>query len=259
MRAALSGLRLAVGTLTMVPVGDLEPPSRRSAAWAMTLAPVAVLPLAAAAGAIGWLGGLARLPALVVAALVLMALGLGSRAMHLDGLADTVDGIGAGWSRQRALDVMRRGDVGPMGVAAVVLVLLVEAGAAAAILERPGGWLLVALAVVVSRASCALTCARGIPAARREGMGALVAGTVPLPALAFVLVASATALGEATQDMHAGSGAAAVAVLVMTLVVALLIRLATRVFGGVSGDVMGAAIEISLAALLVTLSSGLGR
>jgi adenosylcobinamide-GDP ribazoletransferase len=188
-----------------------------------------------------------------------MALGLGSRAMHLDGLADTVDGIGAGWSRQRALDVMQRGDVGPMGVAAVALTLLVQAGAAAAILERPEGWLLVALAVVVSRGSCALTCARGIPAARPEGMGALVAGTVPLPALAFVLVASATVLGVTTQAAHAGSGLAAVAVLAMTLVVALLIRISTRVFGGVSGDVMGAAIELSLAALLVTLSAGLGR
>lgn len=259
MRAALSGLRLAVGTLTMVPVGSVEPPSRRSAAWAMTLAPVAVLPLALAGGAIGWLGGLARLPDLVVATLVLMALGLGSRAMHLDGLADTVDGLGAGWSRQRALDVMKRGDVGPMGVSAVVLTLLVQAGAAAAILHHHGGWLVVAVAVAVSRASCALTCARGIPSARPDGMGATVAGTVPLPGLAVVLVASAMALGAAMPAVHAGSGVAAVAVLVMTVSVALLIRLATRVFGGVSGDVMGAAIELSLAAVLVTLSSGLGR
>lgn len=259
MIAALSGLRLAVGTLTMVPVGGVEPPSRRSAAWAMTLAPVAVLPLATAAGAIAGLGGLAHLPTLVIAGLVLMALGLGSRAMHLDGLADTVDGIGAGWSRERALDVLKRGDVGPMGVAAVTLTLLVQAAAAAAILGRPWGWLLVALAVVVSRASCALTCARGIPAARPEGLGAVVADSVPLPALAFVLVASAMALGVAMPATHTGSGLAAVAVLVMTLVVAVLIRIATRVFGGVSGDVMGAAIELSLAALLVTLSAGLGR
>src|SRR5579885_3498032 len=117
MIAALSGLPPDVGTLTMVPVGGVEPPSRRSAAWAMTLAPVAVLPLATAAGAIAGLGGLAHLPTLVIAGLVLMTLGLGSRAMHLDGLADTVDGIGAGWSRERALAVLKRGDVGPMGVA----------------------------------------------------------------------------------------------------------------------------------------------
>ena len=225
----------------------------------MALAPVAVLPLAIAAGAVAWLGGWARLPALVVATLILIALGLGSRAMHLDGLADTVDGIGAGWNRQRALDVMRRGDVGPMGVAAVALTLLVQAGAAAAILARPGGWLVIAMAVAVSRASCALTCARGIPAARAEGMGAVVAGTVPLPGLAIALVGGAMGLGVAMQVAHASSSLAAVAVLVMTLAVAGLIRVATRVFGGVSGDVMGAAIELSLAALLVTLSAGLGR
>lgn len=259
MRAALAGLRLAVGTLTMVPVGSIEPPTRRSAAWAMSLAPLAVLPLAAATAAIGWLGGQARLPGLVVATLVLMCLGLGSRAMHLDGLADTVDGIGAGWSRERALDVMKSGDVGPMGVAAVALTLLVQAGAAAAVLGRPWGWLLVAVAVVVSRASCALTCVRTVPAARPDGMGAIVAGTVPVPALAFVLVASAAALGLVSQAAHAGSGLGAVAVLIMTVVVGLLVRIATRVFGGVSGDVMGAAIELSLAGVLVTLSSGLAR
>jgi adenosylcobinamide-GDP ribazoletransferase len=259
MKAALAGLRLATGTLTMVPVGELGAPTRRSAAWAMSLAPVAVLPVATLAAAVGWLGERALLPPLVSAALVLMALGLGSRAMHLDGLADTVDGIGAGWSRERALDIMKRGNVGPMGVAAVVLVLLVQAAAAATLLGRPWGWLLVAMAVVVSRASCALTCAHGIPAARPEGMGVLVAGAVPLPALAFVLVASAGALGATSQAAHSGAGLGAAAVLVMTLVVAVLVRLATRVFGGVTGDVMGAAIEISLAALLVTLSSGLGR
>ncbi|WP_230208884.1 adenosylcobinamide-GDP ribazoletransferase [Nostocoides sp. HKS02] len=232
MRAAFAGLRLAVGTLTMVPVGTIEPPTRRSAAWAMSLAPLAVLPLAAVAGAVGWLGDQARLPGLVVATLVLMSLALGSRAMHLDGLADTVDGIGAGWSRERALEVMKSGDVGPMGVAAVALTLVVQAGGAAAVLGRPWGWLLVAVAVAVSRAACALTCVRSIPAARPDGLGAAVAGTVPVPALAVILVVSAAALGLVSQAAQAGSGLGAVAVLTMTIVVGLLVRIATRVFGG---------------------------
>ena len=45
-------------------------------------------------------------------------LAFGTRAMHLDGLADTVDGLGSGWDRERALAIMARGDVGPMGVVA---------------------------------------------------------------------------------------------------------------------------------------------
>src|SRR5690348_16917332 len=95
--AAVNGLRLAVGTLTMVPVGELDPPTRRSAAWGMSLAPLAALPLGVAAAATCWVAQLTALPPLVGAALALVVLALGSRAMHLDGLADTVDGVGAGW------------------------------------------------------------------------------------------------------------------------------------------------------------------
>ena len=45
METAWAGLRLAVGTLTMIPVGSLPPTTRRIGAWAMALAPIAALPL----------------------------------------------------------------------------------------------------------------------------------------------------------------------------------------------------------------------
>lgn len=259
MNAAVAGLRLAVGTLTMVPVGELDPPTRRSAAWSMSLAPLAALPLGVAAAATCWLAQLTALPPVVGAALALVVLALGSRAMHLDGLADTVDGVGAGWSRERALEVMRRGDMGPMGATALVLVLLVQAAAAAAVLGRPWGWLVVGVAVVVSRAACALTCTTGIPAARPDGLGAVVAQSVPRPVTVVVLLVTAGLLSLAVGVQGAPPLAGTVAVLAMAAVVAALVRMATRVFGGVSGDVMGAAIELSLAALLIVLSSGLGR
>ena len=258
MSDALAGLRLATGTLTMVPVGDLPQPTRHTAAWAMSLGGVAALPLAAVAAFTGWLGDLARLPALVTAALVLAALGLGSRAMHLDGLADTADGIGAGWSRERALEVMRQGDVGPMGVAAVVLVLLVQASAAAAVLTHGWGWLVVAVAVVVSRSSCALTCVRGVGPARSGGMGAVVAGTVPPMVAGLVLAVAAGVLAGVTTLAGPGPWPGIAAVALMCLVVALLLRTTVRLLGGVTGDVMGACIELSLAALLVALSAGVG-
>jgi adenosylcobinamide-GDP ribazoletransferase len=259
MNAAVDGLRLAVGTLTMVPVGELDPPTRRSAAWGMSLAPLAALPLGVAAAATCWVAQLTVLPTLVSAALGLVVLALGSRAMHLDGLADTVDGVGAGWSRERALEVMRRGDVGPMGVTALVLVLLTQAAAAAAVLGRPWGWLVVGAAVVVSRAACALTCTTGIRAARPDGLGAVVAEAVPRAVAGLVLLVAAGLLSLAVGVQGAPPLVAIVAVLAMTGVVLALVRKATRVFGGVSGDVMGAAIELSLATLLVVLSSGLGR
>ena len=123
----LDALRLSVGTLTIVPSGAIVEIDRHTAARAMIIAPLAVLPLAAAVALVGWLGRTAGLPPLAVGLLVVGGLALGSRALHLDGLADTVDGFGSGWSAERSLMVMRRGDVGPMGVVALIVVLGLQA------------------------------------------------------------------------------------------------------------------------------------
>src|SRR6185436_3831915 len=123
----LDALRLSVGTLTIVPSGTIPEIDRRTAARAMIIAPLAVLPLAVVSAAIGWIGQAAGLPRLAAGLLVVGALALGSRALHLDGLADTVDGLGSGWDTARALEIMRQGDVGPMGVVALVIILGLQA------------------------------------------------------------------------------------------------------------------------------------
>ena len=76
---------------------------------------------------VGWVTSAAGLPELVVGLLVVGTLALGSRGMHLDGLADTVDGLGSGWDRDRALKIMRRGNTGPMGAAALVIMIGLQA------------------------------------------------------------------------------------------------------------------------------------
>ena len=150
------GLRLAVGTLTVLPSGPVTT-SRPVAGAAMALAPLAVLPLALAVLAVASGGSALGLPPLVVATLVVAVLAVGTRAMHLDGLADTVDGLGGGWTRERVLEIMRTGDVGPMGVVALVLTLLLQVSCAAHLLDSPrlgplpAGVLVLAAAVPLSR------------------------------------------------------------------------------------------------------------
>ena len=111
---------------------------RTSAGTAMALAPFIGLLLGAVAGAVGL--GLRSLgaPTLVAAAVTSPSPGLLTRGLHLDGLADTVDGLGSYRDAAGALEIMRRPDIGPFGVAAIVLVLLAQVAAVAELLARPG-------------------------------------------------------------------------------------------------------------------------
>ncbi|MGH8869382.1 MAG: adenosylcobinamide-GDP ribazoletransferase, partial [Actinomycetes bacterium] len=172
----LSGLRLAAGLLTVLPVG---PPAvdRRTAARAMALAPVVGLLLGALAGGTAWVADVSGLGTTVAAVLAVGALVLLTRGLHLDGLADTADGLGCG-DRDRALQVMRASDIGPFGVVTVLLVVLVQVAALAEALGAGRGTVGIAVAVVTGRATLVWACRQGVPAARPEGLGALVAGSV---------------------------------------------------------------------------------
>lgn len=249
--------RLAVGTLTAIPVRPPRRVDRRTSGAAMLLAPVAVLPLGLLVAALTGLGQAAGLAALPVAFLVVGTLALGSRALHWDGLSDTVDGLTASYDRDRALQVMRSGSAGPAGVVAVVVVAGVQAASLASLASSAGpvrGALLAGTLVCVSRCALVLTCRVGVPAARAEGLGAPAAGTVPVAAaaLSWVLASGLVAgLGVwAGLDWWRGPVAVAVAGLVVLLVV----RAAARRLGGVTGDVYGASVELALASLLLGLS-----
>jgi len=247
---SVAAWRLAVGTLTVLPTGALTV-DRRTARGAMLVAPLAVLPLAVAAGLATWAAAALGWPGPVVGLLGLSVLVLGTRALHLDGLADTVDGLGTGWDAERALDVMRRGDVGPMGVVALVLVLGLQAAALGSVVSGWRSAAVAALLVCCSRAVLAVVCRVGVPAARPSGLGAAVAGTVPSWAalatwlgVALLLAAVWPVLGH---SWAAGLLTAGLAVAAGALLVAWCVRR----LGGVTGDVMGAAVEVTLTVLLL--------
>ncbi|NKQ54088.1 adenosylcobinamide-GDP ribazoletransferase [Amycolatopsis sp. K13G38] len=237
---------MAVGTLTAMPVPPPRAIDRRVASGAMLFAPVAVVPLAALAGLIMWAGSVLGLPGLATAAVAVGAVALGSRGLHLDGLADTADGLGASYDRDRALEIMRRGDSGPTGVAALVFVLIVQCGALAA-----GGAAAAVVAVIAGRCVLSLCCATGVPSARPEGLGATVAGSVSIPfaAAVFVLAAGLSALAPG-YDWWRGP----IAVAVAYAVAGLLLWRCVRRLGGITGDVLGACVEAATAAALLALA-----
>ncbi|WP_307814165.1 adenosylcobinamide-GDP ribazoletransferase [Nocardioides baculatus] len=245
---------LATGTLTAVRVPPPSRVDRPVAGLAMVLAPVAVLPLAVVAAILALLGDRFGLAPLATAYVVLLALALGTRAFHWDGLADTADGLTASYSPERSLEVMRTGPVGPAGVVAVVLVAGLQAAALASVIRHEHGWVAVGLLVCASRACLAIACVSGVPAARADGLGATHIGSVPdvgallSLALTIVLVALAGFVLGSVWPLLVGLA------LMLAAVVALVFRCVRRL-GGITGDVLGAAVEVSFAVLVLAAAT----
>jgi adenosylcobinamide-GDP ribazoletransferase len=248
-----AGLRLALTTLTVAPV-RCDRVDRPTAGAAMALAPLVGLALGGAVAAGAWAALRLGLSTLLAGVLVVAGLALLTRGLHLDGLADTADGLASYQQPTRALDIMKRPEVGPFGVVVLVLVLLAQVAGAASVLARPG-WAAAAglvAATAAGRVAIAWTCRPGIPAARAGGLGALVAGTVPGPVAAGGAVAVALAAIPAVPGRPwQGPLAVALALAVVTL----LVRHCVRRLGGITGDVLGAACETAVAVSLVVLAA----
>ncbi len=243
----------SVALLTVVRVPAAGTTSTRGV---LPWAPLVGLALGGVAAGVGVLGArlVSPLAGAVLALTVLAAL---TRALHLDGLADTADGLGPLRGRERALQVMHQGDVGPFGVVTLVLVLLLQAAAGAALLATDGGWLALWAAVAVARLAMARTGLPGVPTAEGSSLGRAVAGTVSAPWLAgwVVLVLAAAAAagwaagGPGSAAALAGAGAAG-------LVAAEAVRArASARLGGVTGDVMGAMGEAAATVVLLVAAA----
>ncbi|MFI6086744.1 adenosylcobinamide-GDP ribazoletransferase [Streptomyces sp. NPDC051218] len=252
------GLRFAFGTLTALPV-TVTRWDRGAARSGMLCAPLAgiVIGLCAAAlgGALMALGA-GPLPAAVATAAVPATL---TRGLHLDGLADTADGLGSAKPADQALRIMKQSDVGPFGVITLLLTLLAQVAVLAQLYEA--SWSRGALAAVVSAAAArlALTLAarKGVPPARPEGLGAAVAGTVSQGAalLVAVLVVAVAAIAAAPLGTYETVQYAAAVVLAIGAA-ELLLRHCVRRFGGITGDVFGALAETAATTALVVLALG---
>lgn len=243
-------LRLAIGMLTALRVPAVLRVTPGVATGALLLAPLAVLPLGLGVGVVLWAGGRLELPAAAVAFVALALLAVGSRALHLDGLSDVADGLTSSYDRERSLAVMKSGTAGPAGVAAVVLVLGAQAAALMWFVPgagEPRGAVIAGAAVCSSRAALWITCCTLAPPAREDGLGVTFTRRVPVAAalVGWGVLAALAALADPVRGP--------VTVAVAGAVVALLTLHCVRRFGGVTGDVFGASIEVALAVLLVGL------
>lgn len=250
-------LATAIGVFTLLPSKPRQL-DRKVAGRIVLVFPVigAILGLIALPIAAGfhWLG-----QPMLAAALALTGVAICTGALHLDGLADTADGLGSRQPAERALEIMRKSDVGPMGVAALCLSLILQVAALSAAPTTAAFAATLVAGLMVSRAVCLAATTTGRPAARPSGFGALFAAATTPGRAAMVglatggfaagLIAWATGgtpgLRGATVSPGFGASWALIAIVASYAAGLAAAAWFRRRLGGLTGDTFGAIIEIS--------------
>ena len=186
------------------------------------------------------------IPALALAALVVVALIVLTGGLHLDGLMDTCDGLFGGTSREHKLEIMRDSRVGSFGVLGGIGILLLKFAFFASLGAH---FLPAALLIALPSARWGMLLAvRVFPSARPGGLGASFRSTAVRNRL---LLAGITSLIIA---LLAGRLVGLFAWLGATIVSLILGEWMTRNLGGLTGDTYGAIVEVAeVIALLVAM------
>lgn len=253
--AALRAIVAAWTLLTIVPLPRtvtrrLHPEdwAHGAAAFPLVGLVLGVLVAGVAHIAIDLLGPYAGAAVAVVAGAILTA------GLHLDGLADCADALGARGSgeaqRRRRLEILRDSATGAYGTLALASALLLQVTtiAALSLAGATGMAAAIVLAAVLSR-TAGLLHARLLPSARPLGLGAAFRvhrDALAVAALsAVVALAGISALWVVDQHELAGLAEPAAALGGAALALALTTRLAHSRLGGRTGDTIGATIVVA--------------
>ncbi len=189
------------------------------------------------------------LPPFSLASILIVFHLLVTRAFHLDGLADMADGFGGGWTKDRIAEIMKDSRVGAFGAISVAALLIVKCAGLTDLLSDER--LLYLLYVpVFSRTALVLT-ARVFPYAFEQGTaGEIINGARWLHVFFNLLISSALILLLSFESY---------AHLFILLAVAIAAQMivafkSTGKIGGISGDILGASLEVSEAALYIAIA-----
>ena len=225
----------ALAFLTIV--GRPRAPSRHTFRWFAFVG----AGLGAAVGGVHW-GAHLLWPPLVAAAVVLAADLLLTGALHVDGLADSADGLGAQVERARRLELMAEPGIGAFALAAGGTVLVTRW----ALLADPDIEFLAFVGIWAASRILAATVPAFVGYARPGGLAeAFCAGSCRW------LLAWLAPVAAGLFFVTGALGPIAVGVAVVTCVG--IVVLAKRRLGGFTGDVLGAVIMLSETAALLTL------
>ncbi len=161
-----------------------------------------------------------------------------TRGLHLDGLADTADAIGSGASGEKALSIMKDSRSGALGVLALTSALVLKSAAAASLSEA-GAWQMFILIPCLSRWSLNCLAATSSYARPEGGLGSAFCGKATRP---YLLLSGLTAAAASWFLAGAGGLCFLVAATALGPLAGLWFG---RRFGGVTGDMLGAHLEVT--------------
>jgi adenosylcobinamide-GDP ribazoletransferase len=232
----LFSTRLPLGRAHPITAGEIA-----RAAWAFPLAGIVVGVIGAVIYALADRIGLPPWPAAALAVAATLAV---TGALHEDGLADTADGFGGGATRKQKLGIMREPRAGVYGVCALIVSILLRAGALASLADPA----LVAAALIAAHAAARAAMPVVmffVPPARSDGLS-FDAGTP-----ARENAAAAAVLGFLILAGCLGFVPAVVAAILLAIAVVLMARLSLAQIGGQTGDVLGAIEQVSEIVILL--------
>jgi len=240
----MKGFLQAISFLTILPVRQAHAPEGKDLARAMAFFPLAGL-------LIGLLLVLGHylfsffLPKALVLWFVIGLLAFLTRGLHLDGLADTMDGLASGGTREKILEVMRDSRIGAFGVISLILLLGTKYFCLDQTPDSSLPYSFIAMSVL-GRNAMVLVCYRS-SYARREGLAKPFVEHLRIHEVAFSFL---TALGIAFLLMRLQGIVAFFGVGLFSLGCRFFFK---RRLGGITGDILGATNELSEVLCLVIL------
>lgn len=243
---------IALQFLTRIQLVSLPEVSKEEFSESTAAYPLVGLAIGALSMAVFWTSfAVLGLPVLVAAVLTAGASIAVTGGLHLDGLMDTADSLYSWRSREKMLAIMKDSRIGANAAIALVCVVLLKVS----LLTSLGGVLLPVLVLLPVFSRMAVVClAYGYPhATEQAGLGSGVIGRVERKSVFVAGSATALVVGAWVAVLRwAGVGSTAFwAIQALVLLAAtcllswMLARTAKRRLGGITGDVLGAAVELS--------------
>lgn len=248
----LDDLKTAFIFLTRIPLQVDHELTMRDLADASHLFPVVGVVLGCAASAILLFAQYLGMPPAICVILAIATITVLTGALHEDGFADTIDGLGAGPDRERALEIMHDSRVGTFGVIALVLTFSMRFAALTSLAELSSMVVALIAASAVSRAAAATAMALQ-PPARTSGLVA-VAGNPPREKAAIAVLSAAI-----IAFLILPTGSAFTAIIAVALVGSFAGIFIQHWLGGATGDTLGTIQQITEITFLIALIPSLGH